>query len=157
SELRASQARLLREGQSAARLAHPNVVRVFDVGNDGEDLFIAMEYVDGETLGDWLAGQSRATRAVLERFAAAGRGLAAAHRAGLVHRDFKPDNVLIGRDGRVLVTDFGLARLEPTSDVAGVAVDMLTMTLTRTGGVIGTPAYMSPEQLRGQLSDARSD
>ncbi len=161
-ELRSAQARLLREGQSVARLAHPNVVRVFDIGSDGDDLFVAMEYIDGETLGGWLAAERRQPRAIFELFAAAGRGLAAAHAAGLVHRDFKPDNVLVGRDGRVVVTDFGLARLDadetPTTPAApGAGTLPLTLTLTRTGSLLGTPAYMSPEQLRGEIADARSD
>jgi serine/threonine protein kinase len=165
-ELRGAQARLLREGQSVARLAHPNVVRVFDVGTDHDDLFIAMEYVDGATLGRWLRAERRQPRAIFELFAAAGRGLAAAHAAGLVHRDFKPDNVLVGRDGRVVVTDFGLARLDADEALAAdadpdaaraPAKPWLTVTLTRTGSLMGTPAYMSPEQLRGEVADARSD
>ncbi|HTJ46510.1 MAG TPA: protein kinase [Kofleriaceae bacterium] len=159
-ELRSAQARLLREGQSVARLAHPNVVRVYDVGANKDDLFIAMEYVDGATLRRWLREEKRSPRAILELFGAAGRGLVAAHEAGLVHRDFKPDNVLVGRDGRVVVTDFGLARLDADDVTApgGAARALpLTMTLTRTGSLLGTPAYMSPEQLRGEVADARSD
>jgi serine/threonine protein kinase len=162
--LRTAQARLLREGQSVARLAHPNVVRVFDVGTEGDELFVAMEYVEGTTLRRWLSAAARRPRAILEVFNAAGRGLAAAHAVSVVHRDFKPDNVLVGRDGRVVVTDFGLARVEADdadADAdeavrAGVARPLRT-TLTRTGSRLGTPAYMSPEQLRGEVADARSD
>jgi serine/threonine protein kinase len=159
-ELRGTQARLLREGQAVAKLAHPNVVRVFDIGTDRDDLFIAMEYVDGWTLGTWLDAERRPPRAILDLFAAAGRGLAAAHGAGLVHRDFKPDNVLVGRDGRVVVTDFGIAKIdadEHASPEPRGPRPWLTMTLTRTGSFLGTPAYMSPEQLRGEPADARSD
>ncbi|HUQ03008.1 MAG TPA: serine/threonine-protein kinase, partial [Kofleriaceae bacterium] len=105
------QARLLREGQAVARLRHPNVVTVYDVGRHGEALFIAMEYVPGETLRSWMH-TPRAWPAVIETFHAAGLGLVAAHKSGLVHRDFKPDNVLIDADGRVVVTDFGLAQVE---------------------------------------------
>jgi serine/threonine protein kinase len=157
-----SQARLLREGQSVARLAHPNVVRVFDVGTDGDELFVAMEYVEGTTLRRWLRAEPRRPRAILEAFTAAGRGLAAAHAVNLVHRDFKPDNVLVGKDGRVVVTDFGLARLDASdlvadADPGGNGGGILGMTLTRTGSVLGTPGYMSPEQLRGETADARSD
>ena len=104
------QIRLLREAQAMARLAHPNVIAVHDVGTLGDQVFVAMELVDGGTLKGWLK-QPRHWREVVGVFIQAGRGLAAAHAAGLVHRDFKPDNVLLGKDGRARVTDFGLARL----------------------------------------------
>ncbi|MFP2933629.1 serine/threonine-protein kinase, partial [Pyxidicoccus sp. 3LG] len=103
--------RLVREAQSLARLSHPNVVIVHDVGVDGDTVFLAMELVRGRTLRHWLAEAPRPWREVLARFLQAGQGLAAAHAVGLVHRDFKPDNVLLGADGQVRVTDFGLARL----------------------------------------------
>ncbi|MGO8999965.1 MAG: protein kinase domain-containing protein [Polyangiaceae bacterium] len=109
-------ARLLREAQAMARLAHPNVVSVHDVGEYGDDVFIAMEYIEGRTLKAWMR-EGHAWREALAVLKAAGRGLAAAHAAGLVHRDFKPENVLIGNDGRVVVADFGIARAqspEPT-------------------------------------------
>jgi predicted Ser/Thr protein kinase len=160
-----TRARLLREAQAMARLSHPEVITVYDVGAFGNELFVAMEYVEGETLRRWCAAQPRSWPAILAVYERAGRGLVAAHEAGLVHRDFKPDNVLVGRDGRVRVTDFGLARSVDRQDAAPVAqADVptsdaiaLTTTLTRTGTLIGTPAYMAPEQLRGGAADARSD
>jgi hypothetical protein len=148
--------RLLREGQAVARLAHPNVVSVFDVGPFGDDFFIAMEYISGANLDEYLRGPRRPWREVLDLFLAAGRGLGAAHRAGLVHRDFKPDNVLIGDDGRVVVTDFGLVRSDGGPSGDAVIVDD-ELELTRTAGMVGTPAYMSPEQFQQAPIDARSD
>ena len=162
--LRAARPRLLREGQAVARLSHPNVVTVFDIGAHGDDLFIAMERIRGETFGAWLkeAGDRRRPwRQVLARMVPAGRGLAAAHAAGLVHRDFKPENILLGDDGRVVVTDFGLAQLGGESGERPASLEQSPVTphldLTRTGAVLGTPAYMSPEQFRGDRADARSD
>src|SRR5436190_17828854 len=103
-------ARLLREAQATARLSHPNVVVVYDVGTFGESVFIAMEFVEGNTIGYWLEAAKRGWREVLDVYVSAGRGLVAAHAAGLVHRDFKPDNVMITKSGQVRVMDFGLAR-----------------------------------------------
>ena len=156
-------ARLLREAQALAKLSHPNVVTVHDVGSFGEHLFVALEWVDGGTLASWLAAP-RTTRQILEVFRQAGEGLAAAHAVGLVHRDIKPDNILVGKDQRVRVTDFGLA-LSLENDGAGAtppskladAMPALPMRLTATGAVIGTPAYASPEQVAGADADARSD
>ncbi|MCA9637679.1 MAG: serine/threonine protein kinase, partial [Myxococcales bacterium] len=102
-------ARLLREAQALAKLAHPNVVAVHDVGTVGAQIFVAMEFVEGMTLRRWLAARPRAWPEIVEVFVAVGRGLAAAHAAGLVHRDLKPDNVMVGSDGRARVMDFGLA------------------------------------------------
>ncbi|MES1240767.1 MAG: serine/threonine-protein kinase [Acidobacteriota bacterium] len=153
-----ARARLLREAQAIARLSHPNVVAVHDAGAVGEQVFVAMEYVEGRTLRQWLQEGDRAWREVLDRFRIAGQGLAAAHAAGLVHRDFKPDNVLIGQDGRVRVADFGLARpvedrQEETTETSGER----SPGITSWGVVLGTPGYMAPEQLRGLSCDARSD
>ncbi len=157
-----AQARMLREAQAMAKLSHPNVITIYDVGTRGDEVFLAMELVEGGTLSEWLRAPERSWRDVLGVFRKAGEGLAAAHAAGLVHRDFKPDNVLVGGDGRVRVTDFGLARLAdrdaPISDrAAGNAPGALETSMTRSGTLVGTPAYMSPEQLAGQPADARSD
>ncbi|OJH37374.1 serine/threonine-protein kinase [Cystobacter ferrugineus] len=156
------QQRLLREAQSLARLSHPNVVTLYDVGTHGDGIFLAMELVDGTTLAEWMK-EPRPWREVLRVFLEAGRGLAAAHAAGLVHRDFKPANALLGRAGRVYVTDFGIARLlhqedDPSPRMSPEApVPAMMSPLTRTGFVLGTPAYLAPELLRGQRADARSD
>jgi hypothetical protein len=153
-----SRARLLREAQSMARLRHRNVVPIFDVGLARGAVFIAMPLLEGGTLRSWLRAGPHRLSDILDRFAAAGQGLAAAHKAGLVHRDFKPDNVLLGGDGDVQVADFGLARFADRAEadpVCSAATD--GDGLTRTGDVLGTPAYMAPEQLRGRPSDARAD
>ncbi len=152
--------RLLREAKALARLTHPNVVAVHDAGTFGDQVFVAMELVEGETLRQWLEAGARSWREVLDRLLAAGRGLAAAHAAGLVHRDFKPENVLLGRDGRVRVVDFGLAKALADAAEEPAAPDSggeLASPLTEWGAVLGTPAYMAPEQIRGIAADARSD
>jgi len=163
--------RMFREAQALARLSHPGVITVHDVGSFEGQVFLAMEFVEGGTLTEWLRAEPRHWRQVRKVFLQAGEGLAAAHEAGLVHRDFKPDNVLIHADGRAVVTDFGLARPLPRGEGAaaptpfGPSMDThasssrspLSMTLTQTGALVGTPAYMAPEQLRGQGCDARSD
>jgi serine/threonine protein kinase len=154
--------RLRREAQAIAQLSHPNVVGVYDVGETDEgDLYIAMEFVEGDTLTTWLKKYPRSWREIVDAFLQAGRGLVAAHSVGLLHRDFKPDNVLVGGDGRVRVTDFGLARSMITDDSGalpqlGVA-SALNTDLTATGTVLGTPRYMAPEQLVGPDIDARAD
>lgn len=153
-------ARLVREAKALARTNHPNIVEVYEVGTVGDDVFVAMELVDGVDLARWLRAPPRTDVEILRVFCAAGRGLAAAHRAGLVHRDFKPENVLVGVDGRVRVADFGLAAAPtglPTEPAANANADPDAGDVTRTGAVAGTPAYMSPEQRRGEAVDARSD
>jgi len=153
-----SHLRLLREAQAMARLRHPNVVPIFDVGQAAGAVFVAMPLIEGGTLRSWLRDSPRSLGAMLDRFVAAGRGLSAAHTAGLVHRDFKPDNVLVGMDGEVQVADFGLARLTDEEPAPDACADVLTAdALTQTGAVLGTPPYMAPEQLRGRLLDARAD
>jgi tRNA A-37 threonylcarbamoyl transferase component Bud32/tetratricopeptide (TPR) repeat protein len=197
-----SRTRLMREAQATAKVAHPNVVVVYDAGTFKDRVFIAMEFVEGHTLRYWLQAASRTWPEVLEIFTAAGRGLVAAHEKELVHRDFKPDNVMVGADGQVRVMDFGLARLasdrgsgpvpisvsvrpaarggrasrqveadfgqddlESTRDLGsaelmstiGGSAQMLKRDITKTGAMLGTPAYMSPEQFRKEAADARSD
>ncbi|HEY6459604.1 MAG TPA: serine/threonine-protein kinase, partial [Polyangiaceae bacterium] len=147
----ATQLRLLREAQALARVAHPNVITIYDVGTIAGEVFIAMEFVAGGTLADWLAARdaSAPVRPVVEMFRQAGEGLAAAHGAGLEHRDFKPDNVLVGEDERVRVTDFGLARRvgsrEESAFLPCSPANEGDARVTRTGALVGTPAYMAPE------------
>jgi tetratricopeptide (TPR) repeat protein len=165
--------RLVREARALARLAHPHVVAVHDVGftkleADATEpvVFVAMEHVDGTTMRGWLAHAPRSSSERLAMLEQAGRGLAAAHDVGLVHRDFKPDNVMVGNDGRARVMDFGLARLfddtraPPTSDTSDTSDPLrsppLALHSTRPGAVLGTPAYMAPEQYDGR-ADASSD
>ena len=146
-------ARLVREAQSLARLSHPNVCHVYDVGTEGDEVWVAMELIDGVSLRDW----ARVRReGILDVLLGAAEGIAAAHAAGLVHRDIKPENVLVTRDGRAIVTDFGLAR-------GGEYIDPSASTLhtdphlTATGAIAGTPAYLAPEQLTGDPIDDRVD
>ena len=169
--------RLLREARAMARLKHPNVLTVYEVGTDRNRDYIAMELIDGSDLDGWL-GSDPPRAEVFAALFAADRGLAAAHDAGLIHRDLKPHNILRGRDGSVYVTDFGLARgqIDDGTEVvqlplaaAAVAVavaagshpraldSVLDSPLTQTGMLIGTPAYMAPEQFAGRVPDPRSD
>ncbi|MEZ4362623.1 MAG: protein kinase [Kofleriaceae bacterium] len=156
-----ARARLRREAQAIAQLNHPNVVGVYDVGStEGGDVYVAMEFVDGDTLTSWLPRWNRSWRDIVDIFVQAGRGLAAAHEQGLLHRDFKPDNVLVGADGRPRVSDFGLARslLTPEETTEALPrISAIPASLTATGTVLGTPRYMPPEQLTGAVIDARSD
>ncbi|HXI55292.1 MAG TPA: serine/threonine-protein kinase, partial [Polyangia bacterium] len=196
--------RLMREAKAIAKLSHPNVIVVYDVGTFEDRVFIAMEFVDGHTVTYWMHAEPRHWSDTLKVFAAAGRGLAAAHEKQLVHRDFKPDNVMVRSDGEVRVMDFGLARLADrektpwiaalpaapqapslpmpvvnatdtdigSTRVLGASINATTqpppigitgssapldMNLTRTGSMLGTPAYMAPEQFLGRATDARTD
>lgn len=163
--------RLVREAQAMAQISHPNVVHVYEVGEsaghaegvDERHIYIVMEFVPGTTLFHWQAKENLPPAEIVRMYIQAGEGLDAAHRSGLIHRDFKPDNVLIGDDERARVADFGLARLlrsgqpaEPESDIHGHPMS-LEERLTEAGAIMGTPAYMSPEQHRGVEIDARSD
>ncbi len=152
-----SRDRLMREAQALAQLSHPNVVAVYDVGDFDDMLFLAMELVPGQTLRAWLTDETRSQSDTLAAFVAAGRGLAAAHRAGIVHRDFKPDNVIVGDDGRARVLDFGLARADEDTAHDSIGERLLSSDLTQAGSVMGTPVYMAPEQCAGERADARTD
>jgi predicted Ser/Thr protein kinase len=158
-----TQKRLLREAQALARLSHPNVVAVHEVGEANGDVFVVMEHIDGKTLREWQNEEPRSAAEILAAYRMAGRGLAAVHAAGMVHRDFKPDNVMIDRKGRVRLLDFGLAhargikQAEPAEPAKGHVQDTLQSELTIEGAIVGTLAYMSPEQFLGQEVDARSD
>ncbi|HEY5937636.1 MAG TPA: tetratricopeptide repeat protein [Kofleriaceae bacterium] len=158
-EAAGAEVRLKREAQAMAKLSHPNIVPVFDVGTHGNQLVLTMEYVDGVTLDVWCRETKPPWRAVLAACIAAGRGLAAAHAGGVIHRDFKPQNVLHGKDGRIVVTDFGLARSvgDVASDVGETTGATANLGITRTGTVMGTPAFMAPEQFAGKPADEKSD
>jgi tetratricopeptide (TPR) repeat protein/predicted Ser/Thr protein kinase len=164
-------ARLLREAQAMARLNHPNVVTVHDVGEHEGRVFVAMEFVKGMTLREWMA-EDHSWQEIRRILLSAGRGLVAAHAQGLVHRDFKPENVLVADDGNVLVTDFGLARTTGLDDASILRfgddtrairkesaphADHLATPLTEDGSLSGTPLYMAPEQFQGEPTDARTD
>ena len=154
SERTVRRAKLRDEAQALARLSHPNVVAAFDVGQTAGQVFIAMELVSGANLRQWLAARERSVDAILDAVLAAGRGLIAAHEAGLVHRDFKPDNVLVGDDGRTRVLDFGLAAEVPTSATASGDTAELPPPATH---IVGTPLYMPAEVRRGAVADALAD
>lgn len=165
--------RLVREAQAMAQLTHPNVVAVYDVEASAEAVVLVMEFVPGVTLRTWLRRPQRTWREVVDKLMAAGRGLAAAHAAGLVHRDFKPANVLVSDEGSVKVTDFGLAKAATGQDTWRARADKdigplpgdasidheigLDMDLTGEFHVVGTPRYMAPEQHRGELLGPAAD
>jgi eukaryotic-like serine/threonine-protein kinase len=168
------QTRLLREAQAMARLSDPHVVPVFDVGTFEAGVFLAMEFVEGTTLSAWMRSGKHTWREVVDKFRDAGSGLAAAHRAGLIHRDFKPSNVLVGADGRARVSDFGLARPQDLAaapeglfPAIGASVSLgesqtrsgpvLSTPLTQVGAIMGTPGYMAPEQYQGAPVSALTD
>jgi eukaryotic-like serine/threonine-protein kinase len=155
------QARLTREARAMARLAHPNVVVVFEVGAVDELVYVAMEYVEGQTLAAWSVAARRSWQEVIQIYLQAGAGLAAAHAAGIIHRDFKPANAILGTDGRVRVLDFGLARA--TDEAHEVEASLASTSAwvgdphTRNSALIGTPAYMAPEQRLARPATALTD
>jgi tetratricopeptide (TPR) repeat protein len=170
----AASARLVREAQSLARLSHPNVVAVYDAGEDGGHVYLAMQYVEGQTLHAYLHAKQPGWQETVALFVEAGKGLAAAHAAGMIHRDFKPSNVLVDRAGKVRVTDFGVARAAggqpdgPPPDLSNPSLASISSksrssrpsyddNLTRVGELVGTPIYMSPEQFTGQATTTATD
>ena len=163
-----AKARLMREAQAMAKLSHPNVVAVHDVQTVDDDVAIAMEFIDGVTLKEWLKEKKRNWSELADVFVQAGEGLQAAHEKGLIHRDFKPENVLIRKDGRVFVSDFGLVarRGDGQKSLESGFIrkqrsrnkKLLDTELTRSGALLGTPFYMSPEQYGGEFSvDSKTD
>ena len=161
--------RFLREARAMARLSHPNVVTLYDVGIHSEEfVFLAMELVEGGTLREWIKTERPGWRAIVSMLCGAGDGLSAAHRAGVIHRDFKLDNVLVGTDGRPRVTDFGIARaggesvVEPERNALSLPPQAWSSgslpKLTETGAMLGTPGYMAPEQYTNEaVVDERAD
>lgn len=153
------QARLLQEARAMAKVRHPNLVTVYEAGTHDEAVYIAMEFADHGTLRNWLGQQSRSWQEIVSVFAGAADGLQALHEAGLIHRDFKPDNVLLGEDDRPRVSDFGLVRPR-VSDAPAPDLDVsenADPVATHTRGVAGTPNYLAPEQWGGERADAASD
>jgi serine/threonine protein kinase len=152
----AGRGRFQREAQMASSLNHPHILAVHDVGEFGERQYIVTEFIDGGTLQSWISQEKRTWRQIVEILTGVADGLAAAHGAGILHRDIKPANIFVGRNGYAKLADFGLAKLaenQPTSDETSAP----TVSETRAGHIIGTIAYMSPEQASGRSLDARSD
>jgi serine/threonine protein kinase len=154
------QDRLLREAKNLAQLNDPNIVQVFEARTYCDEVYLAMEYVEGRSFDVWVGRAKPGLRELLGALIAAGRGLAAAHAKGIIHRDIKPANILVGADGRVRVADFGLAWAEARNpgtqpEIRGANVDSTAPGTVSVG--VGTPAYMSPEQIQGEGLDARSD
>jgi len=161
-----ARARVQQEAQALARVSHPNVVHVYEVGQSAGQVYLAMEYIKGVSLLEWQrprGAERPSVEQILRIYLQTAAGLVAAHRSGLVHRDFKPDNVLLGDDGRPRVLDFGLARAlhgEPSLEMDAVGPDFgksVGARITRHGAIMGTPGFMSPEQVQGKEADARSD
>lgn len=166
STRRDTQARFLREAKTMARLNHPNIVRIYEVGTHEGQVFLALEYIEGKTLGEWVADEQPCVAQIMQRYLDAGRALEAAHAAAVMHRDFKPDNVLLGDDGRVRVLDFGLARSTQGTDNFQTLENMTPglrdalaegPDLLETIGFSGTPAYKALEQHFGRPTDPRAD
>lgn len=171
-----ARARLVREAQALARLRHPNVVQIFDVGTfdgtEGKSVYIVMELLEGPTLRDWVRDDKPSPARIIEAYSAAARGLSAAHALGIVHRDFKPSNVMFDVDGTVKVFDFGLARVASHANVMEESTEKMPVLdaddplssedtqpawETHVGVVVGTPRYMAPEQQRGETATPLAD
>ena len=163
AKLKRTKDRIVREAQALARLDHPNVVGLYDVGSFAQGLYLAMEFVDGNNVKSWLSKRKRTWQEIVDVFVKAGHGLVAAHDAGLVHRDFKASNVLVGKDGKVRVVDFGLARTVDDSTTSSLPKtstpkgSMLGKRITQTNVILGTAGYMSPEQLQKGAVGSWSD
>ncbi|MBC8069080.1 MAG: serine/threonine protein kinase [Deltaproteobacteria bacterium] len=149
--------RALAEARAMAKVSHPNVVPVYEIGGLDEGLYVAMELVQGMSVRAWLE-RPRPWAETAQLFVQLARGLAAVHAAGLVHRDVKPDNLMVRDDGRPQLLDFGIARaLDEDAEAPGAAATITSDHATELGKLVGTPSYMSPEQFLGQPADARSD
>ena len=154
--------RLREEATTLAKLSHANIVEIYDVGRADGRSYIAMEYVDGLDLAQWVAAEPRDWRVIVDVFVQVGRGLAAAHDEGMIHRDIKPSNILVGEDGRVRVADFGLAAPRHVDNPRSVAtganpMEALSTEQSRPSPIMGTVGYMAPEQLLGDRIDQRAD
>src|SRR5512136_3273978 len=150
-------ARFEREAKSVAALSHPNILGIFDVGREGPTAYVVTELLEGETLRERLAGGALPVRKAADYAAQIARGLAAAHEKGIIHRDLKPENVFIAADGQVKILDFGLAKQEQPAPALGPTDTPTRLATTDPGVVLGTVAYMAPEQVRGQRLDHGAD
>ena len=147
--------RLRREASALAMLEHPNIVRVVGCDDFDDGVYVAMEYLDGGTLRRWSEAQARSVEETVAMYEPVGRALARTHAAGLIHRDFKPDNVIVDQEGVPRLLDFGLARALRGGEATHA--ELLAQTLTKTGAQLGTPGYTPPEMLLGDDVDARGD
>ena len=166
--------RFAHEARAASALSHPHIVTIYEVGHARPSLnvqpiagarpprglevhYIAMEYIDGRTLREAVEGDALPLRRCIELLAEVADGLTKAHAAGIIHRDLKPDNILVAREGYAKIVDFGLAKLVDSDAIGPIGADSPTVALTQKGEILGTPAYMSPEQVTGGTIDQRSD
>ena len=158
-----SKRRFIQEAKAASALNHPHIITIYEIASDGNREFIAMEYVEGQTLRDVLSEVKVKTARAVEFAAQAASALAAAHEAGIIHRDIKPENLMVTRTSQIKILDFGLAKLVEGRAVSVAASDIATEMLpgtkvgTMPGTILGTVAYMSPEQAEGQALDRRTD
>src|SRR5579863_2764289 len=141
--------RFQREAQTASSLNHPHILTVYDTGEFEGRQYLVTEFVDGGTLKTWARAEKRTWQEVVKLLVGVADGLAAAHAAGILHRDIKPDNILVGRNGYAKLSDFGLAKLEERSSTPDTVTRTLVTNATRPGVILGTIAYMSPEQASG--------